>query len=517
MTTNDTSGGQFTATTTPAKPGSRIAYAVLAAIVLLALWLRLYRLDALSLWYDEGATLVFSQGGYQNWIADNHPPLYYALMNGWRQFGQSEYWLRLLSVIPAVATIPVVFALGKRMFGINAGLLASAFMATMAFHIIYSQEARMYALLVFLYASMLWALVAAARGGGRRHWLGYTVAAVLLAYTQGIGIVYVAIVASLFPFILPRPLQGSAWRPFLVANGAVALIYFPWLLVLSQSALRLDNIAWITPPALTSIEKILTTLMFERIPVTGIVDKLTGIGLAEGSGVILMSIPVILLVGIGIWRAGRSSRGWAAATAILAVILPILAVYVLSILIAPMYLNRVLLPVSIGFVLLLSASVQGLTRSSSLVWLLIAVNLVISCANTFYAFRYSSKEDYRSLSLDLQRRAGPEDAILFLEEGRFGRALVEYYDRKSRLAATTRVELSRVLSTCTNEPDSCLETYFQNYLPGSRLWIIYVHDHVLSPGQAVAKNWFDQHSRTVSEQAYPADALRLREARLLGP
>ena len=96
MTTNDTSGGQFTATTTPAKPGSRIAYAVLAAIVLLALWLRLYRLDALSLWYDEGATLVFSQGGYQNWIADNHPPLYYALMNGWRQFGQSEYWLRLL-------------------------------------------------------------------------------------------------------------------------------------------------------------------------------------------------------------------------------------------------------------------------------------------------------------------------------------------------------------------------------------------------------------------------------------
>src|SRR6185295_19322856 len=119
-------------------------FAAITVITLLALVLRIWSLQVPSLWYDEGATLWFSVGGSEKWVLDTHPPLYYALVHFWLRFGHSEFWLRILAVIPAVATIPVVFSLGKKMFGSKAGLLSAIFLTLLSFHIDHSQQARMY-------------------------------------------------------------------------------------------------------------------------------------------------------------------------------------------------------------------------------------------------------------------------------------------------------------------------------------------------------------------------------------
>ena len=128
-------------------------------IVALAVGLRFWRLDAQSLWADEGNSASLALRSWSDIslaaAADIHPPLYYWLLNLWvRLFGLSENGLRSLSVFASAATVGLTYDLGRRLFGRVAGLLAAFLLAIAPFHIYYAQEARMYALLT-LWATLL--------------------------------------------------------------------------------------------------------------------------------------------------------------------------------------------------------------------------------------------------------------------------------------------------------------------------------------------------------------------------
>ena len=176
-------------------------------------------------WFDEGISSdlsTFADGSL--WRADVHPPLYYALLAAWRQFGGQDFWLRLFSVLFGVATIPVTYLLGKQLFSARAGLWAAAYLSVMLLHIKHSQETRMYSLTVFLFAAALLALVRAARSGRRRYWWAYFACAALLAYSHALGWVYVAVLTALFPFLTAGEVRCfQTWRPLLLATLAVVL------------------------------------------------------------------------------------------------------------------------------------------------------------------------------------------------------------------------------------------------------------------------------------------------------
>ena len=76
--------------------GSRQALFLIVGVLTLALALRLYRLDAQSLWNDEGTTvqLVGADLGTITRLAasDIHPPFYYYALHFWTSiFGKSEF------------------------------------------------------------------------------------------------------------------------------------------------------------------------------------------------------------------------------------------------------------------------------------------------------------------------------------------------------------------------------------------------------------------------------------------
>src|SRR5205085_11298521 len=73
--------------------------------------LRLFHLDAQSLWYDEGFSAWLSAMPLDQITArtavDIHPPLYYYLLHFWiGLMGQSEFALRFLSLAPGVLLVP---------------------------------------------------------------------------------------------------------------------------------------------------------------------------------------------------------------------------------------------------------------------------------------------------------------------------------------------------------------------------------------------------------------------------
>jgi len=99
-------------------PARRIHLTVLL-IPLLAFVLRVYYLNAQSLWYDEGlsvhlASLPLAETIAQSAVTD-HPPLHAALLNLWMGFaGSGEFSVRFVSVFFGTLVVALTYALGQR-------------------------------------------------------------------------------------------------------------------------------------------------------------------------------------------------------------------------------------------------------------------------------------------------------------------------------------------------------------------------------------------------------------------
>src|SRR5271167_3456953 len=131
------------------------AVLVVIFMVASATALRFHDLAAKTFWFDEGVSVGIARLDWYNfgrilWRREANMSLYYLFLRGWLHFGQSEFFVRSLSVLFALMTIPVLYFLGRRLFNSRAGLIAAALLAANAYHVRYSQEARSYSLMVLL-------------------------------------------------------------------------------------------------------------------------------------------------------------------------------------------------------------------------------------------------------------------------------------------------------------------------------------------------------------------------------
>jgi mannosyltransferase len=129
-------------------------YLLLTSIVLLAFVLRLYKLGEWSFWWDE----MFTLRDVQNVFTDilNASPITFLITHySIAIFGLSEWSARLGPALIGVITVPVLFFLARKMFGINVALIASLLLAISPWHLYWSQNARFYAALLLLYSLTL--------------------------------------------------------------------------------------------------------------------------------------------------------------------------------------------------------------------------------------------------------------------------------------------------------------------------------------------------------------------------
>jgi hypothetical protein len=112
-------------------------------VVGLALALRLWRLDAASLWLDESYSLR-DAGGIAPF--NRIRPVYYMFLRAWLLFGTSDAWARLPSAFFGAASVYVLYRLGRQLAGARAALVAALLLAVSPLAIDQSQQVRMYAL-----------------------------------------------------------------------------------------------------------------------------------------------------------------------------------------------------------------------------------------------------------------------------------------------------------------------------------------------------------------------------------
>ncbi len=130
---------------------------LLLAIVLLAFALRVYHLDAQSLWRDEVDAIRYSSGspGYLLSILPqqgHNGPLYFFVLRFWRALtGNSEFALRYFSTVAGVLMAALTYQAARQFQLARAvGVIAALLTATSPYLLWYSQEAKMYTWLATL-------------------------------------------------------------------------------------------------------------------------------------------------------------------------------------------------------------------------------------------------------------------------------------------------------------------------------------------------------------------------------
>lgn len=205
----------------------RSAWGIIAVILLVALGLRIWRLNT-QLWLDEIATAVnYVRTGpghiLSTYDSQNHHILYSFL--AWASasvFGEVPWALRLPSVLFGLGAIALIYVLGRQVTSRTEAILAALLASVLYHHVWFCQNARGYTgMLFFTLASSIF-FVAGMRDSRRRTWILYAVAAALGAWVHMTMVFVVAgqfviYLAALFgigmkrPAAPLRPLTGFVW------------------------------------------------------------------------------------------------------------------------------------------------------------------------------------------------------------------------------------------------------------------------------------------------------------------
>jgi mannosyltransferase len=428
------------------------ATVIVAAITGLALVLRLLYLGKNSLWSDEILSVQRASG---DWFeGGTHMVAYHTFLHIWLNMGDSEATIRLLSVIFAVATIPVVYLLGVRLFSPATGLVASLLMAVNAYHIQYAQEARGYSLMILMasLSSLFFVL-----GLQKRSWLvwaAYVITSALIVYSHVFGSFVLLVQIGSLLFLhwrrVPWKWMLSVWVGMALMMDFVIRQTFDTVLGQVSSAVggsEGGGLNWI--PSLT-LESIKGTLVL-----------LTGNGIETGGAPLLIAYAILialaLVIGLAAWVStlkrttrrnssyiedgvaqpspGALPLSWKITFLFMWLLLPILVLLGAS-LISPVFVPRytlstlpaLALVTAVGIIYPIQFFKSRLSGKLSVAASLalggvLAVILALSAQGVLTYYSQYNKEDWRGVTQFVTSRLQPGDGILFYApwmQGKFG-------------------------------------------------------------------------------------------------
>jgi uncharacterized membrane protein len=131
-----------------------IQYLILAAITILAAFLRFYKLGEWSFWYDEIFTLRDVAKIFEI-SATNQQSSRWLIYWAVNLLGITEFNARLVPALIGIISIPILYFPTRKMFAVPSALLFSIFLAISPWHLYWSQNARFYTTLLLFYTLSL--------------------------------------------------------------------------------------------------------------------------------------------------------------------------------------------------------------------------------------------------------------------------------------------------------------------------------------------------------------------------
>src|SRR4051794_8015216 len=226
-------------------------------LMLVSAFLRSRSLNG-QFWMDEGLSVGISSHALTDIPGvlrlDGSPPLYYLLLHVWMQvFGTYESATHALSLVFALATIPVAYWTGRSLFDRRVGWTLAGMAALCPFLTSYAQETRMYSLVALL-GMLATAFFLHAFVYGRRAYripLGLVLAAML--YTHNWAFFFIAGMLAALGFVWhAADDRRTVVHDAILAFGTAGVLYLAWVPSLVFQALH-TGAPWATAPPLKSL------------------------------------------------------------------------------------------------------------------------------------------------------------------------------------------------------------------------------------------------------------------------
>lgn len=357
-----------------AKGRGRPAEVERVALLLLLLagfaW-RLAGLTEQSLWRDEVDVIWLALRPLRETASmfispAQNGPLYFLLMRPWFALaGTSEFALRYSSVLFGLLSIPLIWWVARRLIpgrrGLvlaNAPLVAAFLLALNPYQLWYSQEGKMYALVVALTLASSWAWLEAMRVGSGRRWLLYLVVTSICIYTHLLSALILPV--HLLWFALAHPLHRRRWKGYLLALSGFVLPYLPLIWWQWHYLTTLDYQTGYSFTPFADVARVLLLdhagaalsqrSIFWIVPVVFLVLGGLLVGASEGKGTpadgVLLPVAPALRVGmLAVWLVG-----------------PVLLLHGVST-VKPLFVDRYLIWIGPAFLLLLALGLRVVYHS----------------------------------------------------------------------------------------------------------------------------------------------------------
>lgn len=382
----------------------------------LGLVLRLIGINSRSLQYDDVFSVFLSARSLPEIVAgtaaDTMPPLYYFLLHFWMLIGQSAVWIRLLSVLLSLAAVALLYFLALAWFGRAAAGWAALLAAISPLMIYHGQDVRMYALLIttqlayLLFFTHIWLSGSSGRAS-MVLWVGLVLCGALAMYSHNVGVFALGIPNL---FLLFR----REWKLFvrvLLAQVGIGLLALPWLLQLPTQIAKVQQ-AWTLPrPGLVELVQVL--LMFHAsLPLPSFL-MVAALGLSVFCVIVMI---LELRRGRKSLAASMGNAGMAVQFWLVALIFPLVILFVISYIMRPVFVPRTLLVSALAYEVLAGWVIaRGWAQGVGKVLAVTFVLAALISLPVFYTFDDFPRSPYRAGAQSLMQMQLPVDAIVVHE------------------------------------------------------------------------------------------------------
>jgi uncharacterized membrane protein len=361
------------------KSGSNEKYAIYL-IIILAILLRMYNINAESVWTDESISVQFGVQSLKDifWNTEPTPPLHHIILHFWiEMFGISAIAIRSLSLIFGVASVYMIYLVGN-LINKKIGIYAAALLAINPISILYSQEARAYTLLFFTSLLSMYFYIKYLKNDSKSNASLYIISSVLMIYTHVFGIFI--ILAQNIHYLSRHLLKKRDWKligKWMLAQVITIILFMPWLLNI-RNIIADGHTAFLQSLAKPTLFTILE--LFKQFS-TGIVTPMFG--------TVLILILIVLIILFLLSKEKKS-------VLILWLIIPLIIAWTISLLWVPIYSTRHASFIVIPLLIIIAAGLNTLPKKIKIFTFSTIVILTLGCVviqqNTH------TKDDWKSIN-----------------------------------------------------------------------------------------------------------------------
>lgn len=419
----------------------RLIISALALVIAGGLFLRLYELNREGLWLDEGGSVMKTEAGLKEFIKGVQPyispPLYYLCLGGWvKVFGDTEVSVRFPSLIFGTISIFFLYLIGKTIYDELTGLIASFIFSLSPFAIYFSQEARMYSLLLFLSLVSMYYFIKLVgekntlkQNGNRQRifYIIYIISSILLLYTHNLGIspLIAQNIFVLILFLKTGRLGGIRLKNWIILQLILLLAFLPWITVVIEQLIGIQGNYWSPPVSLRTLGDTLLDY--------------------SGSCWLLIFFSSFVAISIMFSFIGRRKENFLISSTsfrrdlfpyrilflFIWLSIPCLLPFVISLVSTPIYISRIAISASAAFYLLAAAGIGGISKKKPVI-ILITIFGLLSAPTLWRYYHITHKEPLREVISEIEDEVQPGDIILIMPLW-YKKFILDYYHTKTNI------------------------------------------------------------------------------------